>query len=154
MVCVGVFELIRILSPRMVFVEVNKRGNLKKILKGLFTVQCRVVPDTDLAGYPAAGYPVNNFCRIPDIRLGRITDIWRDSKYRFFFQNLFWEIFSFEENLLTFLVAISLLLYTSWKGSEIRSSHHLFNSLTGYQAGYQKGRISGRNLVQCSRLFL
>ena len=33
----------------------------------------RVAPDTRLAGYPAAGYPANLFCRIsgirPDIRL-------------------------------------------------------------------------------------
>ena len=33
----------------------------------------RVAPDTELAGYPAAGYPANLFCRIsgirPDIRL-------------------------------------------------------------------------------------
>ena len=36
----------------------------------------RVVPDTDLAGYPAAGYPANNFAGYPDIR--------PDSKYRFF----------------------------------------------------------------------
>ena len=36
-------------------------------------VVTRVAPDTELAGYPAAGYPANLFCRIsgirPDIRL-------------------------------------------------------------------------------------
>ena len=49
------------------------------------------------------------------------------------------------------MIAISILFYTHWKGSEIsllfRSSHRLFNSLTGYPvirpAGYPAGyRIS------------
>ena len=59
--------------------------------------------------------------------------------------------FYFLKNLPTFLVTTSLLFYTNWKGSEksflIRSSHHLFNILTGYPAGY---RISGKSgyLVQ------
>ena len=38
------------------------------------------------------------------------------------------------------MIAISILFYTHWKGSEIsflfRSSQRLFNSLTGYPAGY------------------
>ena len=83
----------------------------------------RVVPDTDLAGIrptilPDTGYPGN-------------------SKYRIFFSKNM-GIFSFQQNLPTFLVPISLFFYTHWKGSEksllIRSSHYLFNSLTGYPA--------------------
>ena len=38
------------------------------------------------------------------------------------------------------MIAISILFFTHWKGYEIslliRSSHRLFNSLTGYPAGY------------------
>ena len=47
----------------------------------------------------------------------------------------------------TFLVAISLLFNAWWKGSEksllTRNSHHLFNSLTGYPAGYPVIRPAG-----------
>ena len=45
------------------------------------------------------------------------------------------------------MIVISILLYTPWKGSEIsflfRSLHRLFNSLTGYPAGYQVIRPAG-----------
>ena len=56
----------------------------------------RVIPDTDLAGYPAnnfAGYRIS----------GEIVNI------EFFSSKKYLEIFSFQQNLLTFLVAISLL---------------------------------------------
>ena len=33
-------------------------------LKLSMLIFCRVAPDTELAGYPAAGYPANLFCRI------------------------------------------------------------------------------------------
>ena len=46
------------------------------------------------------------------------------------------------------MTAISILFYTRWKGSEIsflfRSSHRLFDSLTGYPASRLSGRISGK----------
>ena len=47
----------------------------------------RVVPDTDFAGYSANG------------------------KYRIFFKKFIFEIFNLQQNLPTFLVAISLILY-------------------------------------------
>ena len=78
--------------------------------------KCRIVHDTDLAGYPAnhfSGHRLNN-------------------KYRIYFLKKI-NIFSFQQNLPTFLFAIWLFLfYTYWKGSEkglfIKSSHYLFNN--------------------------
>ena len=50
----------------------NKEDALGKIDKW---VKYRVAPDTEFAGYPAAGYPANLFCRISGIR----RDIWLNS---------------------------------------------------------------------------
>ena len=71
-----------------------------------FCVEYRLVPDTDLAGYPAAGYRAINFAgyRIS----GEIVNIEFERKK-------FIEIFSFQQNLLTFLVAISLKKYAHSK---------------------------------------
>ena len=49
---------------------------------------------------------------------GRIPDIRLNSKYRIFFSKINIYIFSFQQNLPTFLVAISLLFSTYWKCSE------------------------------------
>ena len=64
-----------------------------------------------------------------------ICYIWLSSKYRIFFNNLK-KKFSLKKNLSTFIIAISILFSTNKKGSQIslliRSSHRLFNILTGY----------------------
>ena len=61
----------------------------------------RVVPDTDFARYPAAGYPANNFAKYR-VSGGIVNIEFKHKKI---------EIFSFQQNLTKFLVAISLLLH-------------------------------------------
>ena len=48
----------------------QSRGNSSRTRQTRNQVTTRVAPDTELAGYPAAGYPANLFCRVwPDIQL-------------------------------------------------------------------------------------
>ena len=45
-------------QQKSILLIVQTRGKTPK-----FNFEFRVVPDTYLAGYPAAGYPVNNFAK-------------------------------------------------------------------------------------------
>ena len=96
-------------------------------------------PDSRPTILPDTGYPV-----WPDIRV--IINI------EYFFSKKNIEIFSFQQNLPTFLVPISLLFYTHWKGSEksllIRSSHH-FNRISGQPDIQYNPTISVNFLQSC-----
>ena len=110
----------------------------------------RVVPITDLVGYPAYNFAWYRISGWPQNRISGLIE--------FFLSKINIYIFSFQQNLTTFLVAISLLFSTFWNCSDflfIRSLHHLINRFssfpsneTGYPAGYRilkKGRINRYN---------